>query len=333
MSIAGRPLRERIGRDDQLGGITPLRLENGVRAARIRTLGGIDALVILDRAMDVAHCSFLGVPLVWHGPGGILPAHPGTLSDDEFERRFFGGLLTTCGLGAFGPAGSDAFGSWGQHGHVNHIAADEITVRTILDAPEPFMELAGVVTEAHMFGESLRLERTWRAALTGTTLSLHDVVINEGATAVPHMLLYHCNAGYPLLDETAEVFVSQSSMRPRDENARAGLQDWNRGGLPAAGFKEQVFVHTPAADTGGWAAAGVRNASLQRAFTVQYRPEELPVCFSWRMLAPRTYVMAIEPANCPTVEGRIAAREAGTLPMLQPGESVEYHLRFTFSLG
>ncbi len=129
MSAAGRGLRERIGRDDQLGGIMPLRLENGVRAARIQTLGGIDALVILDRAMDIAHCSFLGVPLVWHGAGGILPAHPGTLSEDEFQRRFFGGLLTTCGLEAFGPAGSDEFGTWGPHGHVNHIAAEEITTR------------------------------------------------------------------------------------------------------------------------------------------------------------------------------------------------------------
>ncbi len=148
---------------------------------------------------------------------------------------------------------------------------------------------------------------------------------------MPHMLLYHCNAGYPLVDESAEVFVSQSSMRARDAEAQAGLPDWNRGAPPASGFKEQVYIHAPIAEAGGWAAAGIGNASLQRGFTVQFRPEELPACFSWRMLAPRIYVLAVEPANCPTIQGRIAARTAGTLPMLQPGESVEYHLRFLFA--
>ena len=326
----GRRFRERIGRDDQLGGITPMRLENGVRAARIQTLGGIDALVIVDRAMDVARCSFMGIPLVWHGPGGILPPHPGTLGEDAFERRFFGGLVTTCGLEAFGPAGSDAYGSWGEHGHVNHLAAEELSVRTILDAPEPFLELSGVVTQARMFGESLRLERTWRAALTGNVLALHDVVSNEGANAVPHMLLYHCNAGYPLVDENAEVVLSQSAMEPRDDDARRGLSQWNRGAPPQRGFKEQVFIHTPKADGDGWSVAGVRNASLGRGFAVHFRPDELQACFSWRMLAPRTYVLAVEPANCPTIQGRIAAQAAGTLPLLQPGETREYHVRFVF---
>jgi hypothetical protein len=38
--------------------------------------------------------------------------------------------------------------------------------------------------------------------------------------------------------------------------------------------------------------------------------------------------MAAEPANCPTIEGRIEAERRGTLPMLEPGESREYELQF-----
>jgi hypothetical protein len=324
-------MEERLGRDDQLGGITLVRLENGVRAARLRSCGGVDALVVLDRAMDVAHCSFRGMPLVWHGPGGVLPPHPGTLNDDEFERRFFGGLVTTCGLEAFGPSGSDQDGSWGTHGHVNHCAAEEIEMRCDPSDEQTFVTLRGVVRQARMFGEQLLLERTWEMPRDGNELRLHDRVVNQGGTAVPHMLLYHCNAGYPLLDESTTVWVDQHAMRARDETAAKAIDRWNVGGPPDPSFREEVFIHdAAAAGADGWAVARIENARLGVALAVHFRPDELPACMSWRMLGVRMYVMAVEPANCPTIEGRIEARKRGTLPMLGPGETRDYHLRFTF---
>lgn len=323
-------IRERVGRDDQIGGIMPVRLDNGVRAAQITSCGGIDALIVLDRAMDVAHCAFGGVPLVWHGPGGIQPPHPGTMNDDTFERRFFGGLVTTCGLGAFGPAGSDVDGSWGQHGHINHCAAEEIEMRVDIESEDAFVTLRGVIRQARMFGESLRLDRTWTMSRGGTVLRLNDRITNEGGTAVPHMLLYHCNAGYPLLDESTRVSISQTAVRPRDEQARAGLAVWDCGAPPDPQFKEQVFIHDPVAGDDGWATARIENRERRLWFEVGFRPDQLPACFSWRMLGVRRYVMAVEPANCPTIAGRVAAREAGTLPMLAAGESREYQLIFRF---
>ena len=308
----------------------PVTLEHGVRAARLRSCGGLDALVILDRAMDVAQCSFRGVPLVWHGPGAILPPHPGALSTDEFNRRFFGGLVTTCGLEAFGPPGKDAYGQWGQHGHIDHCPAQDVQMHVDVENEEAFATLRGVVRQAALFGESLRLERTWTMSRDGTRLRLHDRVSNDGGDAVPHMLLYHCNFGYPMLDASTRISISQSGMRPRDDVAKAALDVWNHGGPPQRDFKEQVFIHDPQADGNGWASARVENAELGIAAEIRFRPEQLPACFSWRMLGIRWYVMAIEPANCPTIQGRIAAREAGTLPMLEAGETRDYELEFRF---
>lgn len=324
-------MRERLGRDDQVGGVMPVTLEHGVRAARLRSLGGIDALVVLDRAMDVAQCSFRGIPIVWHGPGSLLPPHPGTLDDDAFARRFFGGLVTTCGLEAFGPAGSDADGSWGEHGHVNHCPAEQVRMQCDLESEDAFVTLSGVVRQARLFGESLRLERSWVMSRDGTRLRLHDRVVNEGGTAVPHMLLYHCNAGYPLLDESTRVSITQRAMRPRDEQARAGLAVWNRGGPPDPHFKEQVFIHEAQAQDDGWAVARIENAKVNVALTIRFRTDTLPWCFSWRMLGTRTYVMAVEPANCETIEGRIAARQRGTLPMIEAGEKRDYQVEFLFA--
>lgn len=324
------PLHERVGRDDQLGGVREVRLANGVRCAWIESDGGIDVLVVLDRGMDIAACRFRGTNVVWHGPGGINPPHAGTMNDDEFQRDFFGGLLTTCGLEAFGPAGRDEYGSWGTHGHVNHIAAEGIRLRTDIHAEDAFADVSGIIRQARMFGESLRLERSWRMNRHGTLLRLHDRVTNEGGSAVPHMLLYHCNAGFPMLDEHLRVDISQRSMRPRDERARDGLNVWNMGGPPQADFAEQVFIHDPLATEDGWARAQFTNPRKELTWGVRFRPEQLPACFSWRMLGNRAYVMAVEPANCATIEGRIAARERGTLPMIEAGETREYQLEFYF---
>jgi hypothetical protein len=63
---------------------------------------------------------------------------------------------------------------------------------------------------------------------------------------------------------------------------------------------------------------------------VRFHPEQLPACVTWRMLGMRWYVMAIEPANSETIEGRIAARERGTLPFIGAGETREYELEFRF---
>ena len=136
--------------------------------------------------------------------------------------------------------------------------------------------------------------------------------------------------GYPLLDEETFWTVLQTAVTPRDDEAAKGIATWNRGGKPEAGFREQVFIHEPEADADGWAFATVCNPRLCNglSLTVSYRPDQLPALFTWRMLGYGTYVMAAEPANCPTIEGRTEAERRGTLPMLEPGESREYELQF-----
>lgn len=331
-----RALELRTGELRQIAGITSIAYDDGraraTRALLLRSGGGLEVEIVIDRALDVAFAAYRGLPLVWRAPGGV--AHPSYAQPgiEAFERNFFGGLLTTCGLAAFGPPGSDADGAWQQHGYVNHAPAESAWYRTVWEDDDCFFEAGGVVREARMFGNTLRLERTWRAPMGGTTLHLHDRVTNEGGGRSPHMLLYHCNAGFPLVDDSTQLRVTHRGIRPRDEQARAGLDLWDRGGPPQSDFKEQVFIHEPLAGPDGWASACVQNTAADdgrgAALTVRYRPDELPALFTWRMLGTQTYVMAMEPANCPTIEGRVAARKLGTLPFLEPGESRDYNLVF-----
>lgn len=327
-------LRRRTGELSRIAGVTPLVFSDGraegVRALELRNGAGLSVTLVVDRALDALELNYRGVPLTWLGPGGLTSPRSYVPTIEEFERSFFGGLVTTCGLSAFGPPGSDEWGTWSQHGRVNWLPAALTRVVVDWEAPEPQICIAGTVREARMFGEMLRLERTWTMPIGRNALVLRDRVINDGGRAEPHMILYHCNAGYPLLDEETIWSVSQTSVTPRDAEAAKGLSVWNRGGAPVAAFREQVFIHEPSADQHGWAHAVATNPRLLggTSLRVAFRPRQLPALFTWRMLGYGTYVMAAEPANCPTVQGRVQAKSDATLPMLDPGEAREYELRF-----
>jgi hypothetical protein len=244
-----------------------------------------------------------------------------------------GGLFTTCGLSNFGPPGRDEWGTFGLHGRINATPAQNVTYRTLwLDDDSCVLEIEGTMRETRVFGENFRLERRLRAHVGGNRLVLRDVVTNDAGTRRPHMILYHCNGGFPVLGAGTRAYVSQSAVRPRDAEAESGLAVWDRGGLPQACFKEQVFIHDPVACADGRAAAALWNPALRGGaglgFAIRFDPKQLPGFFTWRMLGHDTYVMALEPANCPTVEGRVEAAKRGTLPFLEPGESKTYSLEF-----
>ena len=334
-------LGRRIGRAEQLGGIREFTLSDGralgVRAFDVSSGAGLRFTSVADRALDVCSVEFRGIPLVWLGPGGVAAPQYYQPSNGDFARNFFGGLFTTCGLGNFGPAGVDVYGEFGMHGRINHLPAEHVAARTVWDEDSCTFEISGTISEAQMFGENLMLQRTLRIELGTNKLLLHDIVSNNGGTTRPHMLLYHCNMGFPLLDTGSILEVSHRSLRPRDEDAQRGMKRWNRGGEPDPLFAEQVFIHEPLACADGFARTMMINRSLDEgrgmALAIRYDPTQLPALFTWRMLGVNTYVMGIEPANCPTIEGRIEAAKRGTLPMLEPGERRSYDVTFEVLCG
>lgn len=332
-------LRRRTVDPSQLAGVTSIVYADGPRrgahAFIVRNMTGLEVTFVSDRALDAAELRCGGIPLTWYGPGNARPPRSVDPSMDAFDRTFFGGLVTTCGMDAFGPPGSDAWGAWPQHGHFNRLAARDTSSRVCWNEPEPFIEVAGTISEFRMFGAAFRVRRTWRVALQHNSLSLCDHVTNDGGSAAPHMVLYHCNVGYPLLDAQTVWEIDAEATTPRDAVARAALGRWNVGGEPEPEFSEEVFIHVPRADEAGWARATATNPALRdgTSLTVAYRPDQLPALFTWRMLGYGTYVMAAEPANCAEVRGREAAAAAGTLPLLQAGETREYQLLFTVECG
>lgn len=297
----------------------------GARRIRLVTGGGLEVELHPDRALDLGQVTYRGVPVAWMSPTGMVAPALAESRGQEWLRSFGGGLLATCGLDSFGPATVDEGVEYPQHGRVGVVPA--VVTRAEVTATE--LVVTGVVRQATVFGENLVLERTWSADLGGTTLRLRDVVRNEGAADAGHMVLYHVNVGWPLLDERAHLELPSREVSPRDADARSGAGRWHQIEEPQAGYREQVFGHD--FRDSGTAVVAVDNPGIDTRLELRFDTGTLPALHQWKMSGEGHYVMGLEPVNVNTFAGRAGARAAGTLPTLKPGRAVAYAIDLAFS--
>ncbi len=327
----------KAGNPAQLGGIETATLDNGsgrgTRIAWINTGTGLRYKVVLDRAMDIADAFYNQHSLAWLSQVGITPPAPFSDSGINWLRTFGGGLLTTCGLSHVGGPETDEFGTRGLHGLISNSTTE---LESIIQ-PDPqrgrlSMSITGRIREVCVFGPVLELRRTISGTLGEPYLHIHDEVINRGNTNAPHMLLYHLNFGYPLVDERA-LIVWNGSWKSRDGNPDNPI--FHEGGTfktcPApleahAGTGEEAAFIDPTADETGHCQCGIYNPMLELAVAVQSNKNELPSLTNWQHWGKGEYVTGLEPATHPPI-GQAKARELGTLIELTPGESRSYNLR------
>ena len=102
------------------------------------------------------------------------------------------------------------------------------------------MWVRGRMRETVVFGENLSLTRRISTSLGSSKLLIRDVVVNEGFQKTPHMMLYHCNFGFPLLAEGSELIAPDKNVTARDATAGPGLANHARYEAPIDGYQEQV---------------------------------------------------------------------------------------------
>lgn len=332
-SYTRREIEARTGRLEQIGGLRCFTLnegpEAGVAQIEVRTGAGLRYLVSPSRALDISLTEVGGVPLSWQSPNGDV--HPAFFADrgTEWLKTAVGGLLMTCGLRYVGAPGEDAGEMFGIHGRIHHTPARQINASGRWRGDEYDMTISGVVEETAIFGDKLRLTRTIRSRLGQNRLTISDVVENIGFSAAPHMILYHFNFGFPLLDEAAEIHLPTQKITARDEGVpTAGFDHWH---APEPGYTERVYYHQ-VDDKAERVTAVIHNPQFPLpggpkpvSVHLSWSPQKLPRLVQWKMAGAGEYVLGIEPANC-HVDGRAAERERGTLQLLAPGESRTYDL-------
>ena len=320
-ALTRRALAARIGDTAQVAGIERFTYdegaEGGVKAARVRTGGGLDFTVLFSRGMDIGAASLNGVPFAWVSPTGWASPHALVPEGRGWLQTFHGGLLTGCGLSNAGAANTDGDEALGIHGRLSHLPAFDTSTGTIWKGDEAVFVVEGVLREATVFGENLRLHRRVSAPLGGKSLTITDTVTNEGLQTSPLMLLYHLNFGWPLVTAGTKITLPpESSTTPRDSTAEAGMAGCLTLDAPTPGYSEQCFFHDPPGED---IEVVVTNPS-GFGVSVKYNKSELPHLTQWKMMGEREYVCGIEPANC-KVMGRAEEREAGRLQTISPGET------------
>ena len=111
----------------------------------------------------------------------------------------------------------------------------------------------GLVQQSAVFGEDLHLRRRIEAEVGTDEIRVVDRVVNHGFYETPHMLLYHLNVGYPVLDEGARFLAPVADVVMA---SHAG-EGYRRQGVgyrtmpgPRDGFSEQVWEHDLARERG-----------------------------------------------------------------------------------
>ncbi len=328
--------KNKVSNSAQLGGIETAVLDNGagrgVRVAWVNTGSSLRYKVVLDRSMDIVDAFFGAHSLAWISRSGVTPPVPTALYDADWLQTFSGGLVTTCGLSHIGIPETDENGSRGLHGRISTQQAEIISV----EQPDPAagrsrMSLTGVIRETSVFGPHLELRRTISSELGVPELRIEDRVINRGNKTVPHMLLYHCNLGYPLVDEGARICwegTLRSRGQAQDDAIFAGAHDYRICPAPLAahaGTGEACGFITPSVETDGLCRTGICNPVLDLGLQIEYDASRLPCLANWQHWGDGEYVTGLEPGtNFPV--GQKAAREAGQLIYLEPGESRDYTL-------
>lgn len=316
-------------------------LERGIRLLEFRSGTGLVFTVLVDRAMDIADCSFKGQAIGWHSPAGFR--HPG-LHEYEGEGglgwlRSFSGLMVTCGLDHIlfmydAPTQTYVYGPrqtarQSIHGRVGTIPARLTGYGERWDGDDCTLWAEGVVNQGTVFGEHLELHRRIEIEVGTNTVHLHDKVINRGFYKTPHMLCYHINIGHPVLDEGSRYLAPI-----KDVVWAAHAESYEKTGVgyrtlpaPQTDFHEQVWQHEMAADNAGNVPVALVNDRLGLGVQITTSKAQMPCQYEWQNLQAGQYAFGIEPSTN-HVLGQGGARERGELIWLHHDDFRSYDTSF-----
>ncbi len=297
---------------------------NGMHFLYLRNGLGLEVWISLDRAGDISRISYQGENMGYFSPCGYVAPSFYDNQGAGFLKSFTAGFFTTCGLTAVGSPCTDEGEVLPLHGTLSHLPATLLG----MEETENGLTISLEVRDCAIFGRKLVLKRTYTLSYLENKISVKDAVTNLADTESPYMLLYHCNMGYPLLSEQAEVVIPNNGIIPRNEHAEKHQASALTMEKPQAGYEECCYYYD-VKEKDGCAGVGIFNPTIQKGVTLSYDKTQLPCFTEWKMMGKTDYVLGLEPGNC-TPDGRDVLRQNNTLKFLQPEETGETELTFGF---
>ena len=235
----------------------------------------------------------------------------------------FNELLARCGLESNGPPEFDDAGRLLRplHGRISNTPASRVELIVDEDAGE--LTLRGVVEEARMFFQSLRLTTTITTKFGSNEFTWTDEVENFGGRDATLQMLYHFNIGLPMLQPGARITAPVAAVAPSTQvAAKEGVETWNIMPPPRPASSEQVYLLDLAANAAGDTRVLVSGLTDDEAVSLRFNKRSLPCFTVWRNSLAEVdgYVLGIEPAtNYPNP--RVFEQQHGRTVSLKPSET------------
>lgn len=313
-------LRKRVLRGGLRDGLNVVEIDNG----KLRTT------VLCDRGM--------GIWRVWHGdlelgwPSPVQgPVHPKFVPVAEPGGigwlSGFDELLCRCGLEFNGPP------EWSSDGRLKHTLHGRIAncpahlVEATIDGDRGELSVSGVVDEARLFGNKLRLRSTVRTELGSSKLTIVDEISNPWAEPADLELLYHINVGPPLAAPGSRFDAPIAVAAPRDAAATAAVDAWHDYPPARPGTPETVLYMQLAADQTGHTGVLLTEPDGNRGLSLSFGRDQFPYFAFWKnpIALSDGYCTGLEPCiNFPNVKSFEQAH--GRVARVAPGETRRFEI-------
>ena len=264
---------------------------NGARQIYVAN-GKLNFILSESNALDVLR--------LWHGGTniGFVSKNGLYTAPADFLHSFPAGMLYTCGLDAIGGVEGHPI-----HGRIHSVPAE---IKE-LAADEDGVKIVAEIRDTALFGENLVMTRTIETKVGSDELKLTDRIENRAFVDGKYCMLYHINAGYPLVDVGAKVSGQFVKSLPRNDWAKHEMKTMLEVEEPVPGFEENCFLHETKDGV-----MTLTNRKLGKRFSVK---SSLKKFVQWKSRASGDFVMAFEPCTC-WLDGYLKYQ------VLKPGKSV-----------
>ncbi|MFZ5828673.1 MAG: aldose 1-epimerase family protein [Planctomycetota bacterium] len=310
-------------------------LRRGVEIIEVHN-GRMRFVVVPTRGMGIWRANVGDFQLGWRSPVPG-PVHPSLVRLWEPSGigwlDGFDELLVRCGLESNGAPEFNENGTlrYPLHGRIANIPAHRLEVG--FDPTIGELVVRGVVDEARLFGNKLRMTTTISTKVGQEGLTITDAIENLSSVEGELELLYHINFGPPLATPGARVVLPVKKLAPRDAVAAENLGAWDQYGPETPGLPEAVFFAELAADSAGNTQTLLKSASGDQGVSLRFNKTQLPYFSLWKNRMPGIdgYVTGLEPGlNFPNRKS--FELEKGRVARLAPGEKLEFRIEMLVHL-
>ena len=331
MEYSKKEIFRHVGSIQQLLYARPVRFQEGrsegTNAYEVKC-GDLFFHAIADKCLDISDLSYKGLNMTFLSKPGLIGRNPWDTAGAEAQRSIMCGLFFTCGLeNICGPCSVDGK-DYPMHGRLRTTPAEHCSSDVVIEENGARAVLTGEIREAELFGENMVLRRRIEAELGKNSILLSDEIENQSFREEPIMLMYHCNMGYPFLDESSEVFLPSIEVKGREEFSEQHKDKWNVREAPVDNAEEYVFFHKLSSDRDNNTMALIVNNRLSVGLSIEFNMDNLPWFTEWKSIVSGDYVMGLEPASV-TPYNREHHLKNGGLKTIAPFEKKSFKIRFT----